>query len=112
MTIPPLLTIGARITWLREKKNMKKSELARAIGIRAQSMGDIESGKTKAPASSTLLRIAAILDANPDWIINYRGHPTNKSEDGNLAAEMAKVMSELSHDQQATLLAVAKSLRN
>lgn len=111
MTTPPLNTIGARIVWLRLQRKMSQASLARAIHITPQSLSGIESGKSKAPSAPTLLKIAAVLEANPDWIINGRGHPTNDGQDTDIASEMIRVMRELSHDQQATLLAVAKSLK-
>jgi transcriptional regulator with XRE-family HTH domain len=111
MPRPKLDSIGARVRWLREQKNMSQASLARALGIKPPSLSEIELNKTKSPSASTLLKIAAILDANPDWIINGRGTHTLQSSDSDVDAQMSMVFGQLTTEQKHTLLAVAKSLK-
>lgn len=90
---------------------MRQSALAKEIGITAQSLGAIENGKTKSPSASTLLKLAAVLDANPEWIIHGRGTPTIPKATPTTADEFAAVFRELSPEHQAALLAAAKALK-
>ena len=109
-----LITIGQRIRWLREKKKMNQTTLARAVGITPPSMSEIELGKTKAPAAATLFKIAAILEANPEWLLHGRGDYALKRSpptDAGTIEEMSSIMAELTPEQQATLLAVARALK-
>jgi len=107
---PPKFDLpGQRVRWLRESKNMLQSTLAKAIGIKQPSLSQIERGSSKSPSASTLLRIAAALDANPDWIINGRGHPF-EPDAAVSQSEMTDVFSKLSPEHQAAILAAAKSL--
>lgn len=108
---PPLITIGQRLVWLREKHGMRQADLAKEIGITAQSLGAIELGKTRAPSAPTLLRLAAVLDANPEWIIHGRGSPTIEKATQDTVDEFVSVFKQLSPEHQAALLAAAKSLK-
>lgn len=107
---PPKFDLpGQRVRWLRESKNMLQSTLAKAIGIKQPSLSQIERGTSKSPASATLLRIAAELDANPEWIINGKGHPF-KLDTAAAKSEMADIYAKLTPEHQAAILAAAKAL--
>ena len=110
MTTSNLKTIGQRIVWLRKERGMSQAELARLIGIKPQSLGGIELGKSKTPASITLLRLAAALDANPEWIMTGRGNCNLSDVPQATEADFIKVFRKLSPEHQAALLAAAKSL--
>ena len=88
---------------------MLQITLAKAIGVSGTALSKIESGLSKAPAAATLLKIAAVFEANPEWIMHGTGQPfeiQNKATQGELAA----VFSELTPDKQAMILAAAKAL--
>lgn len=90
---------------------MGQAELARLIGIKPQSLGGIELGKSKSPSATTLLRLAAALDANPEWIITGRGSHELSTIPGATTSEFIAVFESLSPEHQDALLAAAKSLR-
>lgn len=106
---PKLDTPGQRVKWLREEKRMLQSTLDKLVGIKQPSLSQLENGSTKSPAASTLLKIAATLDANPDWIIHGAGHPFELDRKAS-ETEMAEVFSKLSPEHQAAILAAAKSI--
>lgn len=108
MTPSDLVTAGQRIRWLRERRQLSQHALAKAINVRQPALSQIERGVSKNPASTTLLRIAAVLEANPEWIINGRGDPFLTVVAS--SAEMAAVFADLSPAHQAAILAAAKSL--
>lgn len=111
MTTARKMTIGERIKWLRGERGMSQAELARLIGIKPQSLGGIELGKSKSPSAQTLLRLAAALDANPEWIIHGRGTHDMASIPAATEAEFVKAYRALSPEHQAAILAAAKSLK-
>lgn len=109
MKPPQMDTPGQRVKWLREEKKMPQLTLAKAIGIKQPSLSQLERGKSKSPAASTLLRIAAVLEANPEWIMHGRGHPF-EIDAVESDSEMRDVFSQLSPAHQAAILAAAKAL--
>lgn len=111
MSVQKTLSIGQRIRFLRGERGMSQAELARLIGITPQSLGGIELGKSKSPSAVTLLRLAAALDANPEWIIHGRGKCNLSDAPGATTEEFIRVFEALSPEHQAALLAAAKSLR-
>jgi transcriptional regulator with XRE-family HTH domain len=94
---PMLTTPGQRIVWLRENKKMLQVTLARTIGISGTALSKIESGKSKSPSASTLLKIAAVFEANPDWIMHGRGRPF-EIDTQITRSEMLEVFDSLSGD--------------
>lgn len=87
-------------------------DLASALGIKGPSVSNLETGKSKKPAAPTLLKLAAVLEGNPDWIISGRGDPfegptfTEGDE-----AELISIFKALPDDQKAMIMAVAKTLK-
>lgn len=59
----------------RKAKKMSQAEAARAIKISQQSLGELERGESKQPASSTLLDMRDRLGYDPDYVIRGRGMP-------------------------------------
>jgi phage repressor protein C with HTH and peptisase S24 domain len=59
-------TIGERIRIAREALGMSQEELATRVGIKQQSVGDLENGKTR--STKHLLKFARVLGRNPDWL--------------------------------------------
>ena len=88
---------------------MLQITLARELGVSGTAISKIESGKSKAPSADTLMKIAAIFEANPNWIMKGEGHPYEIQTEAS-STEMAKVFSGLSPGHQAAILAAAKSL--
>lgn len=88
---------------------MLQTTLAKGLGLSGTAVSKIESGKSKAPSAATLMKIAAIFEANPEWIMRGVGHPyevqSSASHD-----EMSQVFSKLRPEHQAAILAAAKSL--
>ena len=70
-------TMGGRVKWLREKKNMKPADLARAAKIKQPSLWAIENDITKPEKirASTLMRLADVLDSTVEFIRDGRGDP-------------------------------------
>lgn len=90
---------------------MTQEQLASAIGISGPSVSQLETGVSKSPAAATLLKIAAVFDANPDWILDGKGEPFVSSAVDGVRDELAAIAADLPDGQVAALLAAAKALK-
>jgi transcriptional regulator with XRE-family HTH domain len=106
--------IGNRIKMARIAAGLNQSELARRIGISRSSMSSLESGESKAPKASTLLKIAAVLDANAHWLLTGQGDPKtpSASSDADLITMMMKLTPQNRSALQAAALALLASQNN
>lgn len=88
---------------------MTPAELCRAAKPLAQpSLWALEKGKTKSIKADTLFRIAAALNANPQWIKDGTGDPFKASLPD--ASEAHRLFDSLSADKQAMILAAIKAI--
>lgn len=62
-----LKSLGQRIAFARNRKDMSQPELARRVGVRQSTIGNIESGARKRP--QRLLEIADALGVTQQWIL-------------------------------------------
>ncbi len=74
-------TLSSRIKWLKNTKQLKDSDLARAGGVKQPSVNDWASGKTKKLKSEVALRLAKELKLNMDWLVTGRGQPELESDE-------------------------------
>lgn len=104
-------TMGGRVKALREKKNMKPADLARAAKISQPSLWAIENDVTKPDKirASTLLRLAAVLDSTPEYIRDGRGDPHSATPGD--AKELLAIFSDLEDWQRIALLSAARALK-
>ena len=105
-------TLANRIIQLRNEAGMSASDLAKSIGIKPSSLWAIENGKTKSLKSATLMRIAAVLDANPEFIRTGKGD-RHKLQAANTvgASEIQEIFKTLTPQKRAALLATARALK-
>lgn len=61
-----MTSLGERIRHSREALGISQGELAKRVGIKQQSIGDLESGKTR--GTKHLLGIAKALGQSPEWL--------------------------------------------
>lgn len=88
---------------------MQQVTLAKMIGISGAAVSKLENGRSGAPSAATLLKIAAVFEANPAWIMHGKGHPYEIDMKAS-ASEMSDVFQKLSPAHQAAILAAAKTL--
>lgn len=88
---------------------MLQAALAKRIGLSGTAVSKIESGKSKAPSAATLMKIAAVFEANPEWIMRGVGHPYELQTTAS-RSDMDSVFSKLTPEHQAAILAAAKAL--
>lgn len=104
------MTAGGRIRTLREAAGLSVAELARRIGVRQPSLWELENGLSKSPRSSTLLKLAEVLNASPDWIASGKGAPYRISVSGPDEGELVAIYRSLPKESQAALMVAAKAL--
>ena len=102
-------TLADRIVFLRNHRGLKPVELARKSGIKQPSLWAIENGKTLKLKSDTLFRMAAALEANPDWIRTGRGDPFEMSDPGP-DAEAMSLYATLPQNKKAAILAMMRAI--
>lgn len=88
---------------------MSQPELARAVGISQPSMSAIETGATRSPTAAHMLRIAAVLCANPVWLVTGEGD--SEIYQSASEAEWVEVLRSLDDAQRRAILAAAKALK-
>lgn len=54
---------------IREKKGISQNRLAKIVGVSQSALSDIESGKTKNPRFSTIMKIAKALNVSIETIM-------------------------------------------
>lgn len=66
-------TLKDRIQLAMKEADVKPVDLARACGVRPPSVSDWINGKTKTLAGTNLIRAAALLNVNAEWLGTGRG---------------------------------------
>lgn len=105
------MTLGDRLRYLLEARGYTQVEIAKKIGITQAAISNIVTDSSRKPSAPTLLKLAAALQANPQWILDGKGDPfeintiTAKSEQ-----ELLHAFREMDHQAQAALLAAAKAM--
>ena len=106
------LTIGDRLRYLMEVRKYKQVELAAKIGLTQAAISNIVTNSSRKPSAPTLLKLAAALQANPDWIITGKGDPFEINVVGRKAEkELLDAFRNMSEQAQAALLAAAKAMQ-
>ncbi|WGG48945.1 XRE family transcriptional regulator [Rugamonas sp. DEMB1] len=59
-----------RLTQAREAKGLKKSAFARLVGVSPPTVTDWENGDTKMIVGANLIKVCAVLDVAPDWLMH------------------------------------------
>lgn len=68
-----VLTIGQRIRYARECRQLKQTELAERTGLTQAAISNLETDATRKPSGPSLLKIASALDVGPDWLLQGVG---------------------------------------
>lgn len=69
------MTIGDRLRWLMEHREIKQTELAARIGITQAGISNIVTDSARKPSAPTLLKLAEELRCNPSWLMTGEGDP-------------------------------------
>lgn len=104
-------SIGERLRWLLEVRDMKQTELAKKINRTQASISNIVTDSSRRPNAETLLRLAAALECSAEWLIRGEGHPFEISTVGKQTEKrMLEVFRQLDDQAQAALIAAAAAM--
>jgi transcriptional regulator with XRE-family HTH domain len=104
-------TIGERIRWLIEARGYKQTELAQKMDLTQATISNWLTGHSRKPSAPSLLKLAAALQCNPQFIVDGTGDPwqmdviTAESEQTLLSS-----FRNMDPAAQAALLAAAKAM--
>jgi transcriptional regulator with XRE-family HTH domain len=110
-TMLGMSTIGDRIKAAREAKGWNQAEFARQLGVKPPSITQLENGKTRRPASETLLRMR---DAgiNPDYIMKNKGPVLLAEAERSMREQtLVSMFRGMSEEGRAQIEGLAKVLR-
>lgn len=106
------MSIGERIRYLIEVREYKQVELAKKCGITQAAISNLVTDNTRKPSAPTLLKLAAALGANPDWIITGEGDPWEIGPTSDKAeTDLLDSFRHMDAGAQNALLAAAKAMR-
>ena len=105
-------TVGDRIRWLIEARGYKQTELAEKMDLTQATISNWLTGASRKPNAPSLLKLAAALNCNPQWIIDGTGDPwqmnavTKDSEQ-----ELLQAFRNMEPQAQAALIAAAHAMK-
>jgi transcriptional regulator with XRE-family HTH domain len=121
-------TVGDRLRWLLEVRQLKQTHLAEAMKKLAEhdsqnvpkqsraattqsAISNLVTQASRKPNAPTLLRLAAILQASPSWIMSGEGHPFEVSTVGKKDEKaLLEAFRTLDPDAKSALLTAAKAM--
>lgn len=104
-------SIGERLRWLIEYRDITQVALAEKIGRTQASISNVITNSTRRPNAETLLRLAAALECSAEWLVRGDGHPFEVSTVGKKAEkELLQAFRDMDNQAQSALLAAAKAM--
>ena len=104
------MTLGKRIKDIRMRLGLNQTELAKRAGVTQATLSRYEDNLVPYPRMQVLLRIAAALDASPEYLINGKGSQHLASESGQIN-DLVNICKDLSPEAVSMLVAAAKALK-
>jgi transcriptional regulator with XRE-family HTH domain len=102
-------SIGGRLRWLLEYRDMKQTELAAKIGRTQASISNVVTDSSRRPNAETLLRMAAVLQCSAEWLVTGDGHPFEVNVIGEQGEkDLLVAFRGMDMQAQSALLAAAK----
>lgn len=106
-------SIGDRLRWLLEARNMKQTELAEKIGQTQASISNVITQSSRKPSAPALLKMAAALQCSADWLITGQGHPFEITVIGRKhEQQLLDAFRHMDEQAQNALLAAARAMSN
>jgi transcriptional regulator with XRE-family HTH domain len=105
------LTIGARIRYLMEVREVSQTSLAPLIGVSQAAISNLVTDRSRKPSAKTLLRMADALGVAPGWILEGPRDGTGLDERPLDSKEILSIWVTLTAQSQTALLQVARILK-
>lgn len=105
------LSIGDRLRYLIEVRKYTQVELAKKIGVTQAAISNLVTDSSRKPSAPTLLKLAAALQANPDWIMTGQGDPFEINVVGRKTEQqLLEAFRSMDAHAQNALLAAARAM--
>lgn len=104
------MSVGSRIKALRIEKGMDQGELARAAKIKQSTLSDLESGRSQRPRGDSLVRLAAVLQVDHDWLMTGHGLPLPKVQPDIDESHLLAMYRAMTDANRSALIATARAL--
>lgn len=105
-------TIGERIRWLIEARGYKQTELAAKMELTQATISNWLTGASRKPNAPSLLKLAAALQCNPQWVIDGTGDPWQMNKMSQESEqELLEAFRDMEPQAQAALIAAAHAMR-
>jgi transcriptional regulator with XRE-family HTH domain len=105
------LSIGDRLRYLIEVRKYTQVELAKKVGVTQAAISNLVTDSSRKPSAATLLKLAAALQANPDWIMTGDGEPFEMNIVGKRSErDLLEAFRNMDPQAQAALIAAAKAM--
>lgn len=103
-------TIGKRIKLLRTSRRLTQTQLAQLLGVKQNTISDLERGESETMTASTLEAICRVLMTTPGFVLYGTSNGTTH-ESMMQEAEIMAIFRELPEQAQAALVNNARLLR-
>lgn len=106
------MTIGERLRWLMEYREIKQTELASRIQMTQSGISNLVTDSARKPSAPTLLKLAEELRCSPNWLITGVGDPfawapvTTENQ-----VELLNLFRSMDDGSRKALLQVARSMK-
>lgn len=105
------LSIGDRLRYLIEVRRYTQVELAKKVGVTQAAISNLVTDSSRKPSAPTLLKLAAALQANPQWILDGKGDPFEINTIGARAEQdLIEQFRAMDDQSKAAILAAAKAM--
>ena len=105
-------TLGGRLWRAREAKGLSESSLAKAIGVRRETLRAWESDRSE-PRANRLVTISGVLDVSPTWLLHGLGDaPASETVAGEISVVRAQLgrLRELRDETETVIATIEKSM--
>lgn len=104
--------IGVRLRHARKTlRNMTQQELAKSSGVKQATISDLETGESKSPVGTNLVRLAQSLRVSADWLAHGKGDMERPDDPLPPAAvALARDWLKLSPESQATVANLVRTM--
>jgi transcriptional regulator with XRE-family HTH domain len=103
-------SVGERIRSLRVDRKLSQEALAKLLGIKQGSLTQLETGKSKAPSSKTLTKLARVFEVDPEWLMTGKGPQQVVSALSEKESELVLSFRQLSEEGQDYILSRVRAI--
>ena len=78
--IPMGREVGTRLRHARKLKGLTQQVLAKSSGVKQATISELETGESKSPVGTNLIKLAQSLQVSPEWLATGKGSMEQQTE--------------------------------